>query len=132
MRDNIYVQAAVAGLGGGTGAALTGGRFGDGFFIAASGYLFNQAAHTATSGTCSCSGGDPEEMDSRTFYHGTDPASANALVAGSPLTITAAQANNIGGPVGFYLANDFDAAYYFGSLHGGTGYSSVYHEYADT
>ena len=34
--DNPFLKAAVAGLGGGTGAALTGGRFGDGFYLAAS------------------------------------------------------------------------------------------------
>ena len=50
LSQNIFVQAAVAGLGGGTGAALTGGRFGDGFFIASSGYLFNQAAHNGEGG----------------------------------------------------------------------------------
>ena len=42
---NPFVQGAVTALAGGTGAALTGGRFGDGFFIAASGYLFNNNLH---------------------------------------------------------------------------------------
>ena len=48
---NPFVQGAVTALAGGTGAALTGGRFGDGFFIAASGYLFNNLQHTISSAT---------------------------------------------------------------------------------
>ena len=49
LNTNPYVKGAIVGLGGGTGAALTGGRFGDGFFIAASGYLFNSTFHLGAS-----------------------------------------------------------------------------------
>ena len=49
LSDNKFVQTAIVGLGGGAGSALTGGRFGDGFFIAASGYLFNSLAHDPNS-----------------------------------------------------------------------------------
>ena len=41
----LFVKAAIVGLAGGTGAALTGGKFGDGFAIAFQGYLFNHALH---------------------------------------------------------------------------------------
>jgi len=45
-----FVQVAAAGLGGGTGAALTGRRFGDGFAIAAVGQLANELAHNVDRG----------------------------------------------------------------------------------
>lgn len=45
LSNNVFVQSAVVGLGGGAGSALTGGSFGEGFFIAASGYLFNDCVH---------------------------------------------------------------------------------------
>jgi hypothetical protein len=51
LTANPFLQAGIVGLGGGTGAALTGGQFGDGFFIAASGYVFNCLGHVCADGS---------------------------------------------------------------------------------
>jgi RHS repeat-associated protein len=49
-RQNMFVRGSIAALGGGTGSALTGGKFGDGFALGAAGYLFNGAAQATANG----------------------------------------------------------------------------------
>jgi hypothetical protein len=55
-----------------------------------------------------------------TFYHGTSTESGLALLSGAPLSLAAATENHIDGAIGFYLATDYDAAYYFGARRQGT------------
>jgi RHS repeat-associated protein len=62
----------------------------------------------------------PEQNDvQQTFFHGTTPSSALALVNGAPLSVSSIQQNtlNPGGNPAFYLATDPNSAAYFGSLH---------------
>jgi hypothetical protein len=56
-------------------------------------------------------GGAAAELS--TFYHGTDVGSARSLLAGADLDASIAGTLNQGGDVGFYLAHDPDAAWFF-------------------
>jgi hypothetical protein len=47
------------------------------------------------------------------FYHGTSVSSGLRLLNGAPLSLEAAAANKIDGPLGFYLATDPAAAEFF-------------------
>jgi RHS repeat-associated protein len=75
LNANPFVKGAIVGLGGGTGAAQTGGRFGDGFFIAASGYVFNECAHGPTA--CTAEEVGRGENDGATPWWGAEKASAS-------------------------------------------------------
>ncbi|MEQ9022534.1 MAG: polymorphic toxin-type HINT domain-containing protein [Pseudomonadales bacterium] len=73
--------------------------------------------HVADSGVL-VHNGQPCIDEVVTLYHGTDFNSALKFLNGAQLDSKIAAAKKIDGAPGFYLADQFDDAYYFGSRHG--------------
>ena len=79
MTDNTVAQGAAAALGGGIGSALTGGKFGDGFALAAAGYLLNDSGHAnAPNGWTELSNGIFRVFSGDASFYDSPPGAAMA------------------------------------------------------
>jgi RHS repeat-associated protein len=97
----------------GTAIGCNGGGYASNRDVANASVGFALAAATIVPGA-----GEAEEVEQAgkaVFYHGTDVGSARSLLGGADLEAGIAGTLNQGGDVGFYLAHERDAAWFFAS-----------------